>query len=370
MKKFDVFSSRSWMESNAVQQLEQVSSVDGIIRGVGMPDMHVGKYGPNGSSFLAECVFPVLAGSDIGCGYSFSMLDTDIRVDKMVKRVNGFNDVELDMSRYDIQSYHHVFGSIGGGNHFLEVQVVHDVVNYDLFNQLGMDMKARYVLVHSGSRGLGGKILGDYIHEHNDDPLINEDEISSYLMQHDYAVQWASENRRACIDKLSGIVSCHSLPVFDVPHNFIEKTPDGYLHRKGSSASDRGVVMIPGSRGDYSVLVKPLSDERSLKSIAHGAGRKMTRTDALHRVEPKQNKMNNHVICGDRKLTLEEDPSCYKNVSHIVEDLVSAGLIEVIAWMKPVMTFKTPEGKDNRREREKQRDTDIRNKRKEKYKWR
>lgn len=358
-----IYSIRSWMESNAVQQFEQVLNIPGIITGAGMPDMHLGKYGPNGSTFLGDRVFPVLAGNDIGCGYRMCVLDTCLRTDKLIKKLNDFSSVESSLTT---DTYQDVFGTIGGGNHFLEFQQVHEVADEKLFKEFKLDHKATYAMIHTGSRGLGESILQETIQAHNASGLVDRDAFH-YMEKHNMAMEWAKGNRHAILDKVSQICKTDINTLFDVPHNFIEQTDNGFIHRKGSSASDRGLIIIPGSRGDFSVLVKPITSSESLHSIAHGAGRKINRTDAKYKITPGKNKMGNHVICGDKQLIMEEDPSCYKNVSHVVHDLVESGLIEIVAWMKPIVTFKTEETNKDKKENKKLRDMERKQARKNKW---
>jgi release factor H-coupled RctB family protein len=369
MGNFNVFSSRAWMESNAIQQLENTVKSEGVIKGIGMPDMHLGKYGPNGSTILSSYVYPTLAGSDIGCGMSLSQFSSKIKIDKIIKKLNDFDDVSIDYSKYNIDTFQESFGTIGSGNHFLEIQKVDKIENIELFNSFSLNKDNFYCLIHTGSRGLGRMVLNQHIEKYNDNPLKGDEEIQSYLKKHDFALNWARLNRQACMEKVSILLNNELTNVFDVPHNYIEKYKNHYLHRKGNSPSNQGLVTIAGSRGDYSVLVKPIESEDALYSIAHGAGRKITRTDARYKVKQQKNKMNNYVICGDKNLNLEEDPSCYKNISHVIEDLKNRNLIEVVAWMKPIVTYKTKEGVNNRKEIEKNRDILRKKQREQKYKY-
>ena len=106
--------------------------------------------------------------------------------------------------------------------------------------------------------------------------------------------------------------------------------------------------MIPGSRGDHTYLVKPLESAAGLYSLAHGAGRKWQRGDCKARLSHKYSRdelyrtaFGSLVICGDRTLLYDEAPQAYKPCLSIIEALQDAGLIEVVARLKPVLTFKT-----------------------------
>jgi len=108
-------------------------------------------------------------------------------------------------------------------------------------------------------------------------------------------------------------------------------------------------VVIPGSRGSLSYLVKPLGDGESRAwSLAHGAGRKWARSEARQRMRERfgmhqltQTPLGGRVICGERDLLYEEAPAAYKNIEDVVQELVDAGLASVVATFRPLLTYKT-----------------------------
>lgn len=143
-------------------------------------------------------------------------------------------------------------------------------------------------------------------------------------------------------------------PVSDINHNTVTfETVDGqqgWLHRKGATPSDQSLVMLPGSRDDYSYLLEPLENAGSLSlhSLAHGAGRKWQRTDCKGRLDriatPAQlsrTSLGGRVICNDRALIYGEAPQAYKSVDSVLGCLVGAGLARVVYRSKPVLTYKT-----------------------------
>ena len=107
--------------------------------------------------------------------------------------------------------------------------------------------------------------------------------------------------------------------------------------------------MIPGSRGSLSYLVRPTGDgESHAWSLAHGAGRKWDRSDAHQRMRERfgmhqlvQTPLGSRVVCEERDLLYEEAPAAYKNIEAVIGDLVSAGLVSVIATLRPLLTYKT-----------------------------
>ncbi|MFG9878930.1 RtcB family protein [Pseudomonas aeruginosa] len=106
--------------------------------------------------------------------------------------------------------------------------------------------------------------------------------------------------------------------------------------------------LIPGSRGDYSYLVEPVPSAQSLFSLAHGAGRKWQRGECRERLAARfsvdqlgRTHLGSRVICGDRQLIYEEAPEAYKGIDSVVGALLEAGLLRLVARLKPVLTYKT-----------------------------
>jgi release factor H-coupled RctB family protein len=107
-------------------------------------------------------------------------------------------------------------------------------------------------------------------------------------------------------------------------------------------------VIIAGSRGTLSYLVEPTENtEISNFSLAHGAGRKWERSSAEAKLRENYSKEDLHkttigsrVICNDSKLLYEESPQAYKNIDIVIDDLVQAGLVKIIASFKPILTYK------------------------------
>ena len=112
------------------------------------------------------------------------------------------------------------------------------------------------------------------------------------------------------------------------------------------------MLVIPGSRGSLSYLVSPIGDQHeNCFSVAHGAGRKWKRSESRSRLHQKypyktllQTKLGSKVICDDKNLLYEEAPQAYKNIDIVIHDLQDAGLIRVIARLKPLITYKTRRG--------------------------
>lgn len=359
-------SSKAWIEGNARQQLNHVAGLDGVTAVAAMPDLHAGKYGPVGSAILADCVYPQLAGSDIGCGMGLFKLDAaarTLRLDKLSDKLRvleepwqGDTTRMLHQAGVEETAFDASLGSIGGGNHFCEVQAIEEIFAPEIAKTAGLHRDAAYVLVHSGSRGLGNAILERHLPGGMVPLREGEAVLAQYMIDHDNAARWARVNRAIIAERAGIAAKCDAVCLTDVPHNFIEKVERGYLHRKGAAPATRGLVPVPGSRGTLSYLVQPLVHEEALASLAHGAGRKYERGSMHGRTGTKKfdiarlerNRFGGFVVCEDRDLLVEEAPEAYKNITQVIEDLVSFGLARVVASFRPLVTFKTARAKGAR----------------------
>ena len=355
-----IASPKNWIEGAAVQQLERIASLPGVRLAVGLPDLHQGKGSPIGAAFIAESwIYPALVGNDIGCGIGLwrtSLGTKRVKQEAWADRLRNLdhewagNIGELLGSRgIPPSGYEHSLGTIGSGNHFAEIQMVESVANGPECERLGIAADSVYLCVHSGSRGFGESILGDHVAKFASDGLRAEtDDATQYLVQHDHAKLWASANRELIALRIFDRLGTQGLRIIDVCHNSVEPVGKEWLHRKGAAPSTQGPVVIPGSRGAFSYVVVPKRpNESSAFSLAHGAGRKWARSDSRARLEKRfsakdlpRTELGSRVICEDRELLYEEAPQAYKNITIVIEDLVNAGLIDVIAVLKPLVTYK------------------------------
>lgn len=361
--------SRVWMEDAALQQLHTTAKLPGIRAAVGLPDLHPGRGYPVGAAFFSVGRFyPALVGGDIGCG--MSLLATDqrthrtsaARLAKAVGNIDG--PLPPDALRDDVRDELHALaertglasaaqladslGTIGGGNHFAEVQVV------DRVHEEGvLDAKCVYLLVHSGSRGLGGAILRAHVDRFGHGGLVaGSEDAAQYLRQHGAALRFAELNRAHIAERLARALRVDTQPVLDITHNHVAPHDwdgeAGWLHRKGATPADQGLVVIPGSRGDFSHVLRPVAGRHeALDSLAHGAGRKWARGDCMGRLKPRfsftellQTRFASTVICADKALICEEAPQAYKDVDAVVATLIDAGLVQPVARLKPLLTYK------------------------------
>ena len=364
-----IASDELWIEGSAIQQLHTTANLPGMHRVVGMPDLHSGRGYPIGASFFSLGRFyPALVGNDIGCG--MALWQTDIlsrryNADKFEKRLSALEDVAteawLDEHLPDNLTAHpwrSARGSIGGGNHFAELQQVNHIFDNARFTQAGLATSHLLLLTHSGSRGLGQSILQRHIASFSHDGLMEGGgEAMDYLTAHDDALTFARANRQLIARRILQQVKASGHAVLDIAHNFVEPCNigghQGWLHRKGATPDNRGLVIIPGSRGDYSWLVQPVPGEASLCSLAHGAGRKWMRTECKGRLSGKyspaqlsRTDLGSRVICRDKQLIYEEAPQAYKSVESVINCLIQAGLVVPVARLRPVLTLKTRGGKN------------------------
>jgi release factor H-coupled RctB family protein len=375
-----IASERLWLEDAALQQAKTTSQLAGMRRVVGLPDLHPGRGYPVGAAFFSSArLYPALVGNDIGCG--MALWQTDIvagkaKLDKMDKQIGNLDDIVDDAEwallgeRFEgpraalralmvdagLDPVHlRSLGTIGRGNHFAELQVIDAVEAPDVLATTALAPKCLQLLVHSGSRGLGQQVLRAHVDAFSHAGLAEgSDAAAAYLLQHDAAVRFAELNRAVIAARIFQRLRCRYEPVSDINHNTVTAYEadgiKGWLHRKGATPSDQGLVMLPGSRDDYSYLLEPVpaAGPLSLHSLAHGAGRKWMRTDCKGRLEriatPAQlsrTAMGGRVICNDRALIYEEAPQAYKNVDSVLGSLVGAGLVRVVSRSKPVLTYKT-----------------------------
>lgn len=344
---------KNWIEQGAKDQLLGVGRLPGVVKAVGLPDLHPGKV-PVGMAVLSRGRFyPHLMGNDIGCGMSLfhtGVKSRKFKQDKWVTRLNYIRDLGdiPNVESYEGECPIRDLGTIGGGNHFAEFQCVEQICDQTAAERLGLMKDRVLLLVHCGSRGYGQEILSRfYVPEGLAEDSSQAEE---YMALHDNALLWAQKNRRAVAAKLvdwlgvSGPVTC----LLDSCHNYLERTEAGWFHRKGSVSTKVGPVVIPGSRGSLSYVCIPREDTAvSLDSLSHGAGRKWARSLCKSRIDQRYDResirrtpLKSRVVCHDTNLLYAEAPEAYKNVEQVISVLQEYGLIDVAATLRPLITFK------------------------------
>lgn len=350
------YSSDAWIEGKATKQIEDVTALEGISKVAAFPDLHPGRYGPVGITALSDRIHPLLVGNDIGCGmalFEFDMPIRKLKVDKVADRLralegpwDGDQGGRLSEIGIDPDCFPRSIGTIGGGNHFCEVQAVDDLIE----EGSGLDRHLAYLLVHSGSRGFGEFVVSGV----PDGMGLDLDPSSSvgkaYLQGHDAAVRWAALNRLIVAERAAEALRCDVRLVTDVPHNMVRQGQGGWIHHKGAAHAIEGaLVPVAGSRASLSYIVRAADDlSESMGGMSHGAGRKYDRASMHHRVGGSRserdamarNPWGGRIVCEDKGLLLEEAAEAYKDAGRVVSDLERFGLAAPIASMRPVITFK------------------------------
>lgn len=376
------------------EQVRNIADMPFVFKHVAvMPDVHLGKGATVGSVIPTKnAVIPAAVGVDIGCGMcavkttlTAKDLPDDLsalrsRIEELIpvgfgehgnqsESINDLNEsyrrhgarLEAILTKHpkigsggrDHPSKKAMFqaGSLGGGNHFIEICL-------DEFQNV-------WVMLHSGSRGIGNQIGTYFIEkareycERNFIQLADRD--LAYLVKGDSlftdymeAVEWgqeyAAENRRlmlmfvlramrevlppfVVVDKA---VNCH--------HNYVTEEnhfgEDVLVTRKGAVNAEEGRLgIIPGSMGTRSYIVRGLGNKESFCSCSHGAGRMMSRGEAKRRITLEEHaEATKGVECRKDESVLDESPAAYKNIDSVME--AQSDLVEIVATLKQVLCVK------------------------------
>lgn len=399
------------IEPNTLEQIQEVEKLPMLFQHAAyMPDVHFGFGVPIGSVIaLKDCICPVQIGVDIGCGMGavkfgvkadvFNREDLTKICDEIKKVVPvGFahhqkvpgkwNKLELFMggpgrhsllapildrnenlkSTPEVEEYiMKQLGTLGGGNHFIELQV--DEGGY------------LWAMLHSGSRNMGKLVCDYYVklteEEHKKWYIPHPKDLAwipvdtklgqDYLTAMNFCLEFAMESRKRMMDKVIGVVmqaletkaDLTDIQVdeeINIHHNYValEKhfNHNVWVHRKGATSAKKGQKgIIPGnmSKDSASFIVEGLGNPVSFMSCSHGAGRKMGRMDASRRVtEEEANKaMGDVVFDGWRtikkgklkgKVDLGECHQAYKDIYEIIANQVD--LVKPIVTLKALATLK------------------------------
>jgi len=392
------------LEPTAMAQFEDAMSQDFAVSGALMPDAHTGYSLPIGAVVATDGVIvPAWVGYDIGCGMCALKLvgvdDLDIMInskeifDNIYKRVPvGFNKNKRSI-RYDLdgltdagkkiarnKSWGKSLGSLGGGNHFIEIGDDED-------NNV-------WIVIHSGSRGVGHGIATHYmtvassnpeklaaefdannpeLAKHNPEGYdnykakfiakkmgrlrpkeghygfsVDSQEGKDYIQDMNWCLDYALENRKQMIySVMSAIEAVTGNPfltdmdeLINRNHNHATLRDGLWIHRKGATHAEEGMMgVIPGNMRDGSFIVKGKGNPDSLYSSSHGAGRVMGRKEAKRQLNMKDFKSTmKGVEALVEEKTLDESPEAYKNIFDVMK--LQDDLVEVIAHIKPIINIK------------------------------
>lgn len=249
-------------------------------------------------------------------------------------------------------------GHSGSGNHFVELQVVEEVLDRHAAYTAGLKAGDVVVMIHSGSRDLGFYVGHAWMDRaraewpkgvrHPKSGLygLSGPLAAEYLQAMGVAARYAWLNRvvlaelvRKDLEAVAGAGA--SRMVVDVPHNVVLQEHGLNVHRKGATPAREGdFALIPGSMGDASYLVTGLGHEDWLWSCSHGAGRRMRRQEmrALKQESPDQTTWQCVTLREERRI--EEAPQAYKPIGPVIEAQEEAGLVRAAARLRPWITFK------------------------------
>lgn len=282
-------------------------------------------------------------------------------------------------------------GSVGGGNHFVELQVIDDLLCKQSAREMGINKGNLALMIHSGSVALGHTVGGYFIDRakelfpknvkdpKNDFymlPMVGKmkNEGDFYLESMRNAANFAFANRlflglmalRAIQEVIRIDVSAKL--IYDAPHNLVFERQEKYLHRKGATPAEGPAkssdwigqpVIIPGSMGSASYLLTGLGNDDALDSACHGAGRIMSRGEASHvpdkifdqqteklrivtKIDPNspQMQMRKDIMVKYKERVKEEAPYAYKPITPVIESIKAAGIANPVAKLIPLLTVK------------------------------
>lgn len=370
---------KSWCnnpEDGCIEQAKNLANLPFAFKQIClMPDTHQGYGMPIGGVIACKnVVIPNAVGVDIGCGMSavktslpIDAVNTDLLKSIMGKIRDlvpvGFNHnkvpsdkmPELPMLQYGVvanqyKSATHQIGSLGGGNHFIEIQK-------------GSDGHI-WIMIHSGSRNLG-KQVADYYNKvakelnarwYSSVPVsadlaflpTDTEEAHNYITEMNYCLEFSKMNRDIMMER---IISCFPimeiLERYNIQHNYARWEhhlgQNVVIHRKGATSAKEGEFgIIPGSQGTSSYIVVGKGNEDSFMSCSHGAGRKMGRKEAERKLDLKEeiNKLDSqgiiHAIRGNGDL--DEAAGAYKDISTVMEE--QKDLVDIHCELKPMGVIK------------------------------
>ena len=385
---------KSWcrdIEDTAMAQAENLARHPALRHHVAlMPDCHCGIGMPIGGVIAAkDAVIPAAVGVDIGCG--MIAVETDIPAEKLedmrfrraihsrIKELvpvgegkmhkepqewDGFEEY-IDTKGVDAQFItqldRHNLGTLGGGNHFIEIQK--------------SDSNFVWIMIHSGSRNLGKRIEEVYqekamqLCERFYTPLPNrdlaflpiQDEAGhNYFRDMNFALKYAFENRQRMMARCKEVIAefvpeVNFIREVNIHHNYaaFEEHFGEMLciHRKGATSAKLDEVgIIPGSMGTASYIVRGLGNPASFMSCSHGAGRRMSRTVACSTLTAAEcDEAMKGIVCdrwhpvtrygkGKKVLDLSEAPQAYKDIEDVIAS--ESDLVEVQVRLTPLAVIK------------------------------
>ena len=393
------------IEETALKQFEDTLNAKGVVRGALMADGHTGYTAPIGCVVaIKDMIYPQIVGYDIGCGMCALKLEGISDADVMFNSKEifdgiydvipvGFNTNKRAM-KYDLdgltdegkkiatkKGWGKALGSLGGGNHFIEI-------GSDGDNNV-------WVVIHSGSRGVGHGMATHYMTVASSDPEklaaefdennvelakhnpegyenykakyiakkmgrlrpkeghygfdVNSQNGKDYIQDLKWCLNFALANRKEMMSRVINVItevldiSCYELDfskLINRNHNHATLRDGLWVHRKGATHAEEGMMgVIPGNMRDGSFIVRGKGNPESLYSSSHGAGRVMGRKEAKRKlsVEDFEKTMERvEALVGES--TLDESPDAYKNIFDVME--LQKDLVDVVTHVSPIINIK------------------------------
>lgn len=322
-----------------------------------MPDIHPGKIAPIGLSMtVTDKVIPQLLGVDIGCGMTCVKLNKNNaefqKLDRVIREnvPSGFvirkepHYMAAEFSYEELHCICHInrqkadrsLGTLGGGNHFIELDRAAD--------------GSLYLVVHTGSRHLGEEVAEYYTKLANICLKEQEKEVPYYLsyLESDHKAayledvqiiqQYAEWNRRIIVREILKGMNWKAEEQFSVTHNYLDDS--GLLHKGSISAKVGERVIIPANMRDRIILGIGKGNAKWNYSAPHGSGRKLKREDVKKQYTVSEYKKEMKGIYSScvGKDTLDEAPFAYRPITEIAEQIEDT--VEITEILKPVYNFK------------------------------
>lgn len=372
------------IEDGALGQARNLANLPFVFNHVAvMPDAHFGYGMPIGGVMATEdVIIPHAVGVDIGCGMcalrtSLTRLGSDklkeiitgIRTtiplgfkhhrqaqDKNFMPQPGLGNAMADLPIVSREYANALtqLGTLGGGNHFIEIQQ-------------GCDGNI-WIMVHSGSRNLGFQVAKYYNRLAMDLnsrwgsnipknwqlaflPLSSE-KGRQYRAEMEFCVDFALANRKLMMERIQDVFIAAAAPVtfsdfINIAHNYAALEThfhkDVIVHRKGATSAREGELgIIPGSQGTPSYIVRGRGNPESFTSCSHGAGRKMGRKEAQRRLDlqDEKDRLDKQGILHSirNKKDLDEAAGAYKDIDRVLENQID--LVEVVETLRPLAVVK------------------------------
>ena len=372
------------VEESAMRQIENLTTLPFLFHHLAiMPDVHTGMGMPIGGVLACvDAVIPNAVGVDIGCGMCAVKTNrkvTELTDDILRKKIMGGIRGRIPLGKnhhmqpqdhcylpegHDIDKLHivaqridsiaHEVGTLGGGNHFIELQRDED--------------DNLWIMIHSGSRNLGKRVGNHYnkiaeslnrMYHSVVDPSIRmaflpkySKEFHNYWAEMLYCVDFALCNRRLMMQRIQEVIAdalpgTEFEPMINIAHNYAaweeHYGENVVVHRKGATLADKGVIgIIPGSQGTASYIVEGLGNPESFRSCSHGAGRVLSRTAAIKTLNLKEEiaalnaKGIVHAI--RTQSDMEEASGAYKDIDMVMAQ--QSDLVEIKTRLLPIAVIK------------------------------